>query len=110
MKRKITNLEQKMFDKGWKLEAKNYAGKYSQWTDFYQYCKEYKLENAKNNVDLFICLDKKREKIVYYWANFNCANILDELVFNDMTTLMNYLRNEVMSLKEEKYEQETTIN
>ena len=65
MKRKVTNLEQKLLDNGWKLVAKEYRGKYSQWTSCYVFEKVISLDNLpfcdyKFNVKL----DKHRNSVV----------------------------------------------
>ena len=65
MKRKITELEQKLLDKGFRLLKKNYAGKYSQKTDSYEYRNVY-VGLCEVNFLGFVLLDYKREKILEY--------------------------------------------
>lgn len=56
MKRKTTDLEQKLIEKGYYLSHKTYGGKKSQKTLYYYY----------TNKNSFVKLDSKREKVVTY--------------------------------------------
>lgn len=56
MKRKITDLEQRLIDKGYYLSHKHYGGRKSEKTISYMYV----------NKNAFVKLDNKREKVVDY--------------------------------------------
>lgn len=66
MKRKITDLEQKLLDNGWQLTNKNYTGKHSEKIECYEYHKTSDLRNNGKTFDLVIKLDQKRSQIVDY--------------------------------------------
>ena len=62
MKRKTTNLENKLITNGWYLESKDYIGKHSQKTYSYTYIK-----NIDYKGELLHCkvvLDSKRNKVL----------------------------------------------
>lgn len=62
MKRKITELEQKLLDKGWVLVSKEYCGNHSQFTRHYQYYKIVDLPHYSYGVR--VRLDKKRTSVL----------------------------------------------
>ena len=64
MKRKITELEQKLLDNGWVLTSKEYCGNHSQFTKHYQYYKIIDLPHFSYGVR--VRLDKKRVKVLSY--------------------------------------------
>lgn len=66
MKRKITDLEQKLIENGWQLTNKHYTGKHSEKILCYEYHKTSDLRNDNKVYDLFINLDQKRSQIVKY--------------------------------------------
>lgn len=66
MKRKITELEQKLINDGWCLAIKRYTGKHSEKILHYEYHKKSDLRNDGKFFDLFINLDQKRSQIVKY--------------------------------------------
>lgn len=60
MKREITKLEQKLINKGYKLEFKSYVGKHSQKVEFYCY------KGQLENYEVLIFLDSKRSRVDHY--------------------------------------------
>lgn len=66
MKRKNTELDQKLIENGWYLTNKRYTGKHSEKTQCYEYVKTSDLRNDGKTYDLFILLDLKRSQIVNY--------------------------------------------
>ena len=68
MKRKITDLEQRLYDNGWKLTSKTYCGKFSQFTSTYNYRKV--VITGIGTYYFEVSLDKKRSKVLnYYFVN-----------------------------------------
>lgn len=66
MKRKNTELDQKLIENGWYLTNKRYTGKHSEKTQCYEYVKTSDLRNDNKTYDLFILLNPKRSQIVNY--------------------------------------------
>ena len=71
MKRKITELEQKLLDKGWKLECKTYWGKHSQKVDTYEFYKEIVVDISELSPKPIrfpakLILDCKKKEIIGY--------------------------------------------
>lgn len=66
MKRKITDLEQKLINDGWCLALKRYSGKHSDKTLCYEYHKTSDLRNNGKTYEQIIKLDQKRSQIVDY--------------------------------------------
>ena len=60
MKRTITELEQKLIDKGFKLHHKTYKGKHSQFVNSYIYVA------MLDGVKVKVCLNAKRDTILNY--------------------------------------------
>lgn len=60
MKRKTTELEQKLIANGWYLTLKRYSGKRSQFTQSYEY------HHDNNGHKEVIYLDKKRESVIKF--------------------------------------------
>ena len=87
MKRKITELEQKLLDNGWYLANKRYTGKRSEKTLCYEYQKTSDLRNDNKVYDLFINLDLKRSQIVKYGG----ANLTFQYMGDDELTLVRFL-------------------
>ena len=70
MKRKITELEKNLIEKGWELDHKTYTGKHSEKTFQYVYEKVYVGEYERNDgkivvttTSAYCILNSKREKI-----------------------------------------------
>ena len=61
MKRTITELEQKIIDKGFKLHHKTYSGKHSQFVSTYCYVAELPLEEK---IKVHLTLNAKRDNIL----------------------------------------------
>ena len=66
MKRKVTELEQKLINDGWCLTIKRYTGKHSEKILCYEYHKLGDFRCDKKVFDLFITLDQKRSQITDY--------------------------------------------
>ena len=78
MKRKITNLEQKLIDDNWCLAIKRYTGKHSEKILCYEYHKTSDLRHDNKTYDLFIRLDQKRSQITKYGINNLVVETLDD--------------------------------
>ena len=87
MKRKITELEQKLLDNGWYLANKRYTGKRSEKTLCYEYQKTSDLRNDNKVYDLFIDLDLKRSQIVKYGV----ANLFIERMTEEELTIVRFI-------------------
>ena len=87
MKRKITELEQKLLDNGWYLANKRYTGKRSEKTLCYEYQKTSDLRNDNKVYDLFINLDLKRSQIVKYGV----ANLFIERMTEEELTIVRFI-------------------
>ena len=93
MLRKITDLEQKLLDKGYVLVGKKYKGNRSQFTDSYEYCKMSLGEN--NWLEHFtIIIDKKRENIIDYYTSYDFDKI-GEFEINEINSLLEIIREDV---------------
>ena len=78
MKRKITNLEQRLIDDNWCLAIKRYTGKHSEKILCYEYHKTSDLRHDNKNYDLFIRLDQKRSQITKYGIKNLVVETLDD--------------------------------
>ena len=87
MKRKVTELEQKLIDDGWCLTTKRYTGKHSQKILCYEYHKTSDLRNDNKTYDLFIQLDQKRSQIVKY----GIANLFVERMGSEELMIVRFL-------------------
>ena len=87
MKRKITELEQKLLENGWYLANKRYTGKHSEKTLCYEYQKTSDLRNDNKVYDLFINLDLKRSQIVKYGV----ANLFIERMTEEELTIVRFI-------------------
>ena len=87
MKRKVTELEQKLIDDGWCLTTKRYTGKHSQKILCYEYHKTSDLRNDNKTYDLFIQLDQKRSQIVKYGV----ANLFMERMGSEELMIVRFL-------------------
>ena len=87
MKRKITELEQKLLENGWYLANKRYTGKRSEKTLCYEYQKTSDLRNDNKVYDLFINLDLKRSQIVKYGV----ANLFMERMGSEELMIVRFL-------------------
>ena len=83
MKRKITDLEQKLINDGWCLAIKRYAGKHSEKTHSYEYHKIADLSHDGHKYEQIIVLSQKRDTVVKYGINNVQIGFLDsdELLF-----------------------------
>ena len=96
MKRKITNLEQKLIDENWKLVCKHYKGKHSQFVESYEYCLE-DYENGEKYI--YTCfLNKKRNACIGWNVSFPYSYELSvdlakmEKIEHKVRELENYLK------------------
>ena len=87
MKRKITELEQKLLDNGWCLAIKRYTGKHSEKTHCYEYHKTSDITNNGKSYEQVIQLDQKRSQIV----NYGIANIQIDYLDDDELMLIRFL-------------------
>lgn len=87
MKRKVTDLEQKLINDGWYLANKRYTGKRSEKTLCYEYHKTSDLRNDNKTYDLFIQLDQKRSQIVKYGV----ANLFMERMGSEELMIVRFL-------------------
>ena len=87
MKRKITNLEQRLIDDNWCLAIKRYTGKHSEKILCYEYHKTSDLRNNGKCYEQIIELDTKRSQIV----NYGIANIQINYLDRDELDLIRFL-------------------
>ena len=78
MKRKITDLEQRLINDGWCLTIKRYTGKHSEKTLCYEYHKTSDLRNNGRTYEQIIKLDQKRSQIVNFGINNVQVDFLDD--------------------------------
>lgn len=91
MKRKITELEQKLIDKGFKLDRKVYTGLHSEHTLSYVYKGVLCVDDEYNTfVYVNIHLDKTREKIDDF-SIFNIYRMNDILRMDDIIELDKFM-------------------
>lgn len=94
MKRKTTDLERKLIEKGYYLSHKTYGGKKSQKTLFYYY----------TNKNSFIKLDSKREKVVTYGLLNYHAMELTEMELQGIKIVLDMIKAEFVNSSSEKQE------
>ena len=87
MKRKITELENKLIKDGWCLTIKRYTGKHSEKTHRYEYHKTSDIRNNGKCYEQIIELDTKRSQIV----NYGIANIQINYLDRDELDLIRFL-------------------
>lgn len=87
MKRKTTELEQKLINDGWCLTIKRYTGKHSEKTHCYEYHKTSDLRNNGKSYEQIIELDQKRSQIV----NYGIANIQINYLDREELDLIRFL-------------------
>ena len=79
MKRKITDLEQKLINDGWHLGIKTYTGKHSEKILCYGYYKDSEIKNNGKKYNQIITLDQKRTSVVDYGlVNVNVVFLNDQ--------------------------------
>ncbi len=91
MKRKTTDLEHKLIEKGYYLSHKTYGGKKSQKTLFYYY----------TNKNSFIKLDSKREKVVSYGLLNYHAMELTEMELQGIKIVLDMIKAEFVDKSSE---------
>ena len=101
MKRKVTELEQKLINDGWCLTTKRYTGKHSQKILCYEYHKTSDLRNDNKTYDLFIQLDQKRSQIVKYGVTNIQIDYLDREELDLIRFLFLELRHFVERIEKE---------
>ena len=87
MKRKITELENKLIEDGWCLTIKRYTGKHSEKTHRYEYHKTSDIRNNGKCYEQIIELDQKRSQIV----NYGIANIQINYLDREELDLIRFL-------------------
>lgn len=87
MKRKVTDLEQKLINDGWCLTIKRYTGKHSEKTHCYEYHKTSDIRNNGKSYEQVIQLDQKRSQIV----NYGVANIQIDYLDREELDLIRFL-------------------
>ena len=101
MKRKTTDLEQKLINDGWCLTIKRYTGKYSEKTHCYEYHKISDLRNNGKCYEQIIELDQKRSQIVNYGIANIQINYLDRAELDLIRFLFLELRHYVERIEQE---------
>ena len=101
MKRKITDLEQKLINDGWCLTIKRYTGKHSEKTYCYEYHKISDIRNNGKSYEQVIELDQKRSQIVNYGIANIQINYLDREELDLIRFLFLELRHYVERVKQE---------
>lgn len=86
MKRKVTELEQKLIDSGYTLCFKSYIGKHSQFTEYYEYSK-FEQFDPLFYVRCVVRLDPKRTKIKFYGIDYPKTIFSKDLV-KDLNSLL----------------------
>ena len=102
MKRKNTELDQKLIENGWYLTNKRYTGKHSEKTQCYEYVKTSDLRNDNKTYDLFILLDTKRSQIVNYGIKNVSFDYLGEIELCSLRFLHLELRHFIERLTEKR--------
>ena len=87
MKRKITDLEQRLIDNGYYLSHKSYSGRKSEKTLSYTYVCQNK----------FVRLDYKREKVITYGLLNYHAMELTEMELQGIKLVLSFIRNDTES-------------
>ena len=85
MKRKITDLEQRLIDKGYYLSHKHYGGRKSEKTISYMYV----------NKNAFVKLDNKREQVIDYGLLNYHAMELTRMELKGIELLLNMVENDI---------------
>ena len=87
MKRKVTDLEQKLINDGWCLAIKRYTVKHSEKTLCYEYHKTSDIRHNGKTYEQIIRLDQKRADIV----NYGIANLVLEFMGDEELTFARFL-------------------
>ena len=109
MKRKITNLEQKLINDGWCLTIKRYIGKHSEKTFCYEYHKTSDLRNESKTYEQIIKLDQKRSQIVDYGIKSVFVDFLNDQELTFVRSLFLMLRLYVEKLTENVWWQDMEL-
>ena len=104
MKRKITELEQKLIENGWKLVCKSYSGKHSEKTEHYEYCKVETLKPQNINYGQLIKLNAKRTEIIDYGLLNVSFELLNEQLLVTLRVMLRNLHSFVDEITVEKWE------
>lgn len=112
MKRKITELEKKLLNNGWKLSTKHYEGKHSERTWFYEYTKYMNYEGELFGVKVII--DPKRNHIIDYGIENLIKDYASVLCFNseclqDLTNKFKALENSINHLLNKDLDEQLEI-
>ena len=104
MKRKTTELEQKLIDNGWKLINKTYSGKHSEKTDHYEYFKMETLSTQNINYGQIIKLNAKRTEIIDFGLLKVTCDLLNETTLITLRIMLANLRSFVNEITMEEWE------
>lgn len=92
MRRKTTELEQRLNTLGFKLTKKNYSGKHSEKIESYTF------EMERGNVTYFVCLNKTREEILNYSFTTNHFMTYTYGVIEGLYDVLSGLEDKLMSI------------
>lgn len=113
MKRRKTQLELNLIEKGWELDHKTYTGKHSDKVLNYVYEKvysrEFEREDGKIEITTWsarVLLDSKREHVVDVLVRSPLPNYIDEITASIIICKLGVIKQEVQSCYPKKEEQE----
>ena len=100
MKRKITDLEQRLLDKGYTLTCKRYRGNHSQFTKCYEYSKDIVVDYEDEHIatTFYILLDSKRNENVDFFFVSNDFRLFGSWDMKALTTIYNKLIDDLDSI------------
>lgn len=104
MKRKVTELEQKLIDNGWKLTGKVYSGKHSEKTNHYEYFKTETLITHNINYGQIIKLNAKRTEIIDFGLLKVSCDLLNEELLITFRIMLRNLRSFVDEITMKEWE------
>ena len=91
-KRKITNLETKLNEIGFKLECKLYCGKHSEKN------KGYLFKKTIEQTTFYIELDKTRTSVIDYWFTNNYVEKYDSGILQGLENVLKFLETTIEEL------------
>lgn len=99
MKRSITELENNLIEKGFKLSYKTYRGKHSQYVDDYVYRGKVQCDlnsGESYSVQVKVIINSKKNSIKSIWIGNNCrdfVNVSDIAILRECYSIVNnYVR------------------
>ena len=93
MRRKITDLEQRLIDKGYYLSHKQYSGRKSEKTHSYTYV----------NKNAFVKLDFKRENVISYGLLNYSAMELTRMEWQGIGLMLNIIEKDIDVIEEKTH-------